>query len=124
MTMDQALSTLLATEPEPRAARTGRILPFGKPGALLPGDLKAISHFAAQQSRAQLQFVELDRDRMIALLHIGASRIRIERRGAIALAHMGSPGKVIQSGSIEDLLKDLLATVQARPSAPISASAS
>jgi hypothetical protein len=101
-------------EPEPRAARPARVLPFGKPGALLPDDLKAVSHFAAKQPRAQLHFVELDSNRMIALLDIGARRIRIERRGAHAVAHTGSLGDLIHSISMENLL----AALQARLPTP------
>jgi hypothetical protein len=109
------LLTALASEPEKRPVRSGSILPFARPGALLPGDLQAISCFAAKQRRAQLQFAELDKGRTVALLEISTKRLRIERRGETVMARRASGGVPFASGSIDDLLAAVQAWLATSP---------
>jgi hypothetical protein len=82
--------------------RSSRVLPG--PGALLPGDLQAISRFAVAQPRARMQFTALGKGHTAALLEIGARRLRFERRGETVVARRAPDGSLLESDCIEDLL--------------------
>jgi hypothetical protein len=84
--------------------RSGRVLPFAGSRALRPGDLQAIARFAAAQPRARMQFAELDKGRTVALLEVGARRVRLERHGETVLARLASGGPPLERGCIDALL--------------------
>jgi hypothetical protein len=101
--MDKAMGAPAA---EARAAppRTGRVLPFARPGALLPSDRQAIACFAARLSRARLQFVELDAGRCAAMLDVAGRQLCIERRGDAVVARKVSGGAPLVASGADEVL--------------------